>query len=184
MVRQMHIFVPILFVKPMAVASLHGFADIRRPPHELWPYTLVPIIPDADITTAAFLAASTVHFADDIGPAASTTLHIILVVLALLDRPGLAWVVFMLYYCGVHTTRVVHMHTWLRLPISVAAIGALFSTLPATDLLLPIPHTAQAVVIAHVIVNTLHPPTPMPLPSPPQTPLTKRFNFNPLTLSQ
>jgi len=64
----------------------------------------------------AFLAASCLHFAADVGAAASVGLHAAWLGLAAAGREGVAWAAFALYYVGVHARPAVRWWWWLPWP--------------------------------------------------------------------
>ena len=152
--EKMHLTLPVHDALKALVgpAIVHGFADLRKPTRELWPYiTLIVPVPST-LTTVAFACASIVHFARDVGVHASVVLHSVLVGLALAHHADWATAILLLFMNLVHVPRRVgHDH------VVVAACGfaaAAMIAMPPCD---APPDVAQKLVVAHVVVNDVLP---------------------------
>lgn len=141
-------------VRPLvAIVGAHGATDLAT---SQWPqiYTLCCFAPlPSPVVTGLFVASSIVHFAEDMGPNGSLTLHSIagFLWLALGAQRGLE---FMLAYLScVHTPahyiRCLRRRRWTALVVAavftMVALGVVQNVNVA-----PIGHATQRLVIAHV----------------------------------
>ena len=150
----MHIFVT-HHVVPIVLASAHGLRDLARPLAHLWPYALVPVLLPPAAATPAFLAASVIHFARDVGTPGSVLLHVTWGALALAGMEEAAWTLFALYYCGVHALPRRALPSAALLALRLLLVGALLLTTitpsPAAPNALHVGPTLQLLVVAHVV---------------------------------
>lgn len=146
---------------PLALASAHAATDFAKPPLMLTPYLLLLAWPSEVPVTAAFFAASIVHFRRDVGTEASVYMHMVWLAMAAFDG-GAAFLVFTIYYCSVHAPMHCARHAchW-RLPVAAAllcllafavATLALGWTAPSS---LAVEEWMQRLVVAHVMCDEL-----------------------------
>ena len=71
----MRFLIPVKNTIQLSIAASHGVVDITKPPRTLAIYALTLVPFNTHISTAAFAAASLVHFAHDITAIGSAALH-------------------------------------------------------------------------------------------------------------
>ena len=103
----------------------HGGIDLAHMPKILIAYSLLllPVWPTVDM--CAFIVASIVHFARDIGWEASMGLHALIGLLELKNRRVASIAVLMTYMYVLHIPRVITNASMTELAILIPAISAL-----------------------------------------------------------
>ncbi len=98
----MRFLIPVKNTVHLSIAAAHGVVDITKPPRALAIYALALVPFNTHISTAAFAAASLVHFGHDITLMGSAALHaLFLVTVARLDMAHAARLVLG-YMCYFH----------------------------------------------------------------------------------
>lgn len=148
---------------PLALASAHAATDFAKPPVALCPYLLIVAWPHAVPVTPVFFAASAVHFGRDVGAEGSVKLHALWMLVAAVDADA-AFLLFEMYYCGVHAplhcTR--HARHW-RLPLAGGLLCLLAFAVAVLGLgwtprdTLAIEEWMQRLVVAHVLCEEMEP---------------------------
>lgn len=148
----MHLHVPGPLAAPVVIASVHGLRDLTLPPRALCAY-IIPTLPLPHVTPL-FLAASCVHFTEDLGVARSIAWHVAWVLLALAGRERHGWWLFSLFYCFGHSYP--RLRTWRRRRLRCVM---LLCSLPCAACVLHtgfvVTELAQKVIIAHVVATLL-----------------------------
>ena len=154
----MHLVVHSPLVVPVALAAMHGTTDFAYPAPRLAPYVLLLCWPAFVPITPAFLVASAVHFAHDVGVRASCGMHAAFVASAALHRVDEAFVAFAIYFCVVHTPLhyARHLRDW-RYPcvataLCAAALACLSHFQCALDAVV-LDEWMERLVIAHVLCD-------------------------------
>ena len=140
----------------LALIVAHGATDFDQPtfPAHYLTWWLLPL-PDV-VVTAAFAAASVVHFADDLGDEASVLFHILLLLLYLMrgEADALRAVLAYLAYVHVpmHYGRCVERRRWGAIATAaVFTLGVWYALDSLQTPTLVLDHLAQRSVIAHVV---------------------------------
>ena len=116
-------------VPPLAVGLVvsHGLTDLRNL-EDVLPYALVLLPIPGLLATLAFLVASLVHFARDIGGEASLQLHVAWLLVGLSAgqdaAADVALLYMLLFHLPVHLTRVWAEGTWAARGAVVGAVVA------------------------------------------------------------
>jgi hypothetical protein len=133
----MRVNLPVPLSGAVLGASVHGMTDVRNTPLKgLWPYALVPIMPETG-SEIVFACASIVHFSEDIGLRLST-----LLVVASFVFPRLTTPIMTLYYLGIHVPRTMTN-------VIASLLGAALYRRPW----IPIPVWTRWMIVAHTIVG-------------------------------
>ena len=155
-------------VAPVAMAAMHGTTDLALPPSRLYPYALLLWWPDGILAvTPAFLAASTLHFSHDIGAKNSVAMHACFLLLLLFGAEDLAFSLFAIYFCAVHTPmHYIRCSTsrcwgkgrqWWQPPAYASAIcGVALLTICPPPETLEFTEWMQRLVIAHIVCDELN----------------------------
>jgi hypothetical protein len=143
-------------VVPIMVASAHGLTDLTRPVPHLWPYALVPLVPES-VAAPLFLVASIVHFSRDVGRRGSVLLHALWVGLFLIGMEGAAWDTFAAYYCCVHTLRhLVRTPRGHGLAVAAAVATAWVGASLIPPCVVDVGPVLQTLIAAHVVCGELY----------------------------
>jgi hypothetical protein len=147
--------VPAFVVKPIVLASAHGLYDTQLDPQKLAFYSLI-LLPIPHVTPL-FILASIRHFSHDIGIWPSVLLHPLWLILDVMQQSGFAWSLFSLYYVCIHSLPLLRL--WFRrskFQVCIALLLTVFSTLLIHGDLL-VTEIMQKIVIAHVVLDEIHP---------------------------
>ena len=141
----------------VGLVASHGFTDLRDL-EDVLPYALVLLPIPGLLVTLAFLVASVVHFARDIGGEASLQLHVAWLIVGLSAGQDAAADVALLYmllvHLPLHHSRVWAEGTWAARGAVVGAVVAglaMGARVPAGGFTLS--HLHQRLVVAHVLAE-------------------------------
>tara|TARA_B100001109_G_scaffold243426_1_gene229236 strand:- start:724 stop:1203 length:480 start_codon:yes stop_codon:yes gene_type:complete len=158
----MRFVVPVSNQLALSIAAAHGAADAGRHPAQLLLYGLALLPWSARTTTAAFAAASVVHFAQDVGVGGSLLLHAAATGLAF--RNVEKAVRLMLAY--ILTVHIPFLTMMLAAKSRFASIGCMIYTImlfarwrvPKVERgYYFLGHRQQLLVVCHVLISMLFP---------------------------
>ncbi len=139
---------------PVALASIHGTTDFSLPKHYLLPYTLLLYFPENVPITCAFLSASIIHFKRDIGFVSSLTFHFILCLLAIIHLEDLAFNLFAIYFCLIHTPLHYYRHKHsLKYPMVFTLLFGPFLVITDIPSEICLTEWMQRLIIAHIVCD-------------------------------
>lgn len=152
----MQIVVHSPLIAPVALAAMHGTTDLALPPHRLAPYALSLFWPSVVPVSGAFIAASAVHFARDVGWGASVFVHAVFVAGAMCGHADDVFVLFALYFCLVHTPMhyARHAHAWVW-PLLCTALCAAALCVFDMGHTLVFEDWMQRIVVAHIVCDEM-----------------------------
>lgn len=162
-VLKMRFSIPATNCVQLSVAAAHGAADAARPPEQLAIYAiaLLPIPPAA--TTASFAVASVIHFAADVGLAASVGLHLIVAAVSTFSFK-FAMRIMLAYISYAHVpilafNLVSRRRMFALLCMCIAIAVCVMSRIPCgtSSELYELGHKQQLVVVAHVVLSLIFP---------------------------
>tara|TARA_Y100000748_G_scaffold153974_1_gene128782 strand:+ start:1366 stop:1857 length:492 start_codon:yes stop_codon:yes gene_type:complete len=141
----------------VGLVASHGLTDLRDL-ENVMPYALALLPIPGLLVTLAFLVASFVHFARDIGGEAGLQLHVAWLIVGLSAgqdaAADVALVYMLLFHLPAHHSRVWAEGTWAARGAVVGAVAAgvgLGACVPAGGLTLT--HLHQKLVVAHVLAD-------------------------------
>ena len=146
----MKIIIPKPFAYPIAISSFHGFTDLQKDPTYLTAYVLALLPVPERITTTTFMCSSLYHFSNDIGILKSFLLHTFWVV-GFKYYKKIAWLVFCLFYCGVHVPMTLYRHP---LQLKYTFVSLLFLKFIKKEGMF-VNELLQKFVISHVFIDYL-----------------------------
>ena len=158
----MRFLVPVSSQLALSIAAAHGAADAGRHPAQLLLYGMVLLPWSGRATTAAFAAASVVHFAQDVGVEGSLLLHAVVTGLAL-RNVEVAVRLMLAFILAIHIPRLtVVLASKARLASMVCMLYAmlLFARweLPKVERgYLLLGHRQQLLIVCHVLISLLFP---------------------------
>lgn len=144
----------------LLASSFHGLADVEhlvaQRPQRLYPYLFTVAPMPSGAVTPTFLAASVVHFSNDVGMVLSALLHAALVVLAAARLHTIAWALLNAYMCAVHVP--LHLRRYVasgrdRRILWLSAAAFLPLSALARDTTFVVHEWMQKMVVAHVMVD-------------------------------
>ena len=158
----MRFLVPVSSQLALSIAAAHGAADAGRHPAQLLLYGMVLLPWSGRATTAAFAAASVVHFAQDVGVEGSLLLHAVVTGLAL-RNVEVAVRLMLAYILAIHIPRLTVVLASKARLASVACM--LYTILLFARWRVPqlvnghynFGHKQQLLVVCHVLISICFP---------------------------
>lgn len=98
----MRFLIPVKNTVQLSIAAAHGVVDITQPPRALAVYALTLVPFNTHVSTAAFVAASLVHFAHDTTMVCSAALHAFFLFTVVKFNMACAARLVLFYMCYFH----------------------------------------------------------------------------------